>query len=243
MKNIAIIPARSGSKGLIDKNIRELAGKPLIAYSIEAALESNMFQTVIVSTDSEKYAEIARSYGADVPFLRSEMTSSDTASSWDAVAEVLERYRELSKVFDTLMLLQPTSPLRTAENIQEAYQEMEKKKANSIISLCEMDHSPLQCNVLSDDLSLDGFIRVSSKGKRRQDMETYYRFNGAIYLSKIGYFTENHDIYREKCFAYIMNKRDSIDIDDEYDFAMAEAILSLRNNNGWNSILGKKRFM
>ena len=221
MKNLAIIPARSGSKGLVDKNIKLLNGKPLIAYSIEAALQSGVFDTVMVSTDSEKYAEIARNYGAQVPFLRSAETSSDTASSWDAVAEVIENYQKLGTVFDTFMLLQPTSPLRTAENIREAYDEMAQKDANSIISLSEVDHSPLQCNTLPEDLSLDGFIRKETKGKRRQDMPTYYRFNGAIYLSKVDFFMQDHDIYREKCFAYVMSKRDSIDIDDEFDFAMA----------------------
>ena len=124
MKNLAIIPARSGSKGLVDKNIKLLDGKPLIAYSIEAALQSGVFDMVMVSTDSEKYAEIAWNYGAQVPFLRSAETSSDTASSWDAVAEVIENYRKLGTVFDTFMLLQPTSPLRTAQNIREAYDEM-----------------------------------------------------------------------------------------------------------------------
>ena len=224
MKNLAIIPARSGSKGLVDKNIKLLNGKPLIAYSIEAALQSGVFDTVMVSTDSEKYAEIARNYGAQVPFLRSAETSSDTASSWDAVAEVIENYRKLGNIFDTFMLLQPTSPLRTAENIREAYDEMAQKDANSIISLCEVDHSPLQCNTLPENLSLDGFIRKESKGKRRQDMPTYYRFNGAIYLSKVDFFMQDHDIYREKCFAYVMSKHDSIDIDDEFDFAMARGL-------------------
>ena len=227
MRNIAIIPARSGSKGLADKNIKKLAGKPLLAYSIEAALSSGMFQTVMVSTDSQEYADIAKKFGAEVPFLRSEATSSDTASSWDAVSEVLNMYRARGQENDTLMLLQPTSPLRTAKNIVEAYQELENKKANSIISLCEVDHSPLQCNILPDSLSLDNFIRAESKGKRRQDMKTYYRFNGAIYLTRVGFFEENRDIYRDKCFAYLMSKRDSIDIDDEYDFVMAEAILAL----------------
>ena len=230
MKNIAIIPARSGSKGLVDKNIKLLAGKPLIAYSIAAALETEKFDTVMVSTDSEKYAQIARDYGAEVPFLRSEKTSSDTASSWDAVAEVLEEYHRIGRDFDTFMLLQPTSPLRTPANICSAYEVFERKKAKSVISLCEVDHSPLQCNTLPENLSLEGFIRKETKGKRRQDMQTYYRFNGAIYLSEVGFFLENHDIYREQCFAYIMNKRDSVDIDDEFDFVMAEAILALKGN-------------
>ena len=231
MKNLAIIPARSGSKGLQDKNIKLLAGKPLLAHTIQTALESGIFDTVMVSTDSEEYAKISRTFGADVPFLRSEKTSTDTSSSWEAVAEVLENYKDIGIEFDTFMLLQPTSPLRTAENIREAYNELINKYAKSIISVCEVDHSPLQCNTLPDDNSLNGFIRKESKGKRRQDMPTYYRFNGAIYLSYVEFFEQNHDIYREKCFAYIMNKHDSIDIDDEYDFAMAEAILNIDMEN------------
>ena len=109
MRSIAIIPARSGSKGLPDKNIRPLNGKPLLAYSIEAALASGLFDTVHVSTDSERYADIARQYGADEPFLRSAEASSDTASSEDAIREVLRRYEEMGQRFDAFMLLQPTS--------------------------------------------------------------------------------------------------------------------------------------
>ena len=104
MANIAIITARSGSKGLKDKNIRLLAGKPLLVYSIEAAIKSGKFDTVMVSTDSEEYADIARAYGAEVPFLRSENTSSDFASSWDVVSEVLNRYHDIGKDYDTFML-------------------------------------------------------------------------------------------------------------------------------------------
>ena len=111
LKSIAIIPARSGSKGLPDKNIRPLNGIPLIAYTIKAALDSGMFDTVMVSTDSEKYAEIARKYGAEVPFLRSAATSGDKSSSWDAVKEVLAQYEsQLGKTYDVVALLQVTSP-------------------------------------------------------------------------------------------------------------------------------------
>lgn len=230
MKNLAIIPARSGSKGLKDKNIKLLAGKPLLSYSIDAAIQSELFDTVMVSTDSELYADIARKSNAEVPFLRSEKLSVDTASSWDAVNEVLNNYLEIGKSFDTFMLLQPTSPLRTSIDIVNAYNELVEKNANSIVSLCEADHSPEQCNVLKEDLSLEGFIKESSRGKRRQDMPTYYRFNGAIYLSYVDYFLENHNIFRNKCFAYVMDKTSSIDIDDELDFMIAEGIMKLRNN-------------
>ena len=112
MKNIAMIPARSGSKGLKDKNIRLLNGKPLLAYSIEAAIQSKLFDEIMVSTDSSYYADIAEKYGAKVPFLRSEGNSSDSASSWDTVQEILSFYRNAGEEFDSFCLLQPTSPLR-----------------------------------------------------------------------------------------------------------------------------------
>ncbi len=229
MRNLAIIPARSGSKGLKDKNIKSLAGKPLMVYSIEAALQSGLFSTVMVSTNSEVYAEIARKSNAEVPFLRSERTSSDFASSWDAVEEVLVNYEKQGQRFDTFCLLQPTSPLRTAHDIEAAYDVLLEYEANSVVSLCETDHSPEQCNILPRDRSLTTFIKQSSRGKRRQDMPTYYRFNGAIYIAKIPFFEESHDIYRDKSFAYIMEKETSIDIDDELDFIIAEAVLNNRH--------------
>ena len=133
MKNIAIIPARSGSKGLVDKNIKELQGKPLIAYSIEAALQSGFFDEVMVSTDSDVYAYIAKEWGAQVPFLRSAEMASDSAGSWDTVREVLDRYKALGKEFDTVCLLQPTSPLRTQEDIRNAYQIYQNKNAKAVI--------------------------------------------------------------------------------------------------------------
>lgn len=227
MANIAIITARSGSKGLKDKNIKLLAGKPLLAYSIEAALKSEMFDTVMVSTDSEEYADISRKYGAEVPFLRSERTSSDTASSWDVVDEVLEGYRKIGKDFETFMLLQPTSPLRTSQDIINAYVLLYEKEANSIVSVCKADHSPLQYGILPDDLSMMDFINGLAKGKRRQDLNDYYRINGAVYLSKTGYFKEFKDIYKKGCYAYIMDRKNSIDIDEEFDFKLAEALLGI----------------
>ncbi len=226
MKNIAIIPARSGSKGLKDKNIKELNGKPLMAYTIDAAIKSGCFETVFVSTDSEKYAAIAKSFGAEVPFLRRKMTSSDTASSWDVVDEVLKNYELIDNKYDTFMLLQPTSPLRTSEDIKNAYNELLNKNAKAIVSVCEIDHSPRFCNILPEDKSLKSFIRKDSFDKRRQDLQTYYRFNGAIYLAYVDYFRIDHNIYREGCFAYVMSKKTSVDIDDEYDFLIAEAIIS-----------------
>lgn len=225
MKNLAIIPARSGSKGLKDKNIKLLNGKPLMAYSIEAALESKKFDEVMVSTDSPKYADIAKEFGATVPFLRSERTSSDTASSWDMVKEVLSCYEELGKNFDTVCLLQPTSPLRNAVDIQEAYKLYEERASVAVLSVCEMEHTPLWSNVLPDDLSLNGFIRTDL-GTRRQDTGTYYRVNGAIYITSVEQLYKDTNLYREGSFAYIMPRERSVDIDTMLDFSYAEFMLN-----------------
>ena len=129
MKNIAVIPARSGSKGLKDKNIREMNGKPLMAYAIEAARKSTLYDCIHVSTDSERYAEIAKQYGADVPFLRDKELSSDLATTWDAMRFVLRKYEKLGENFDTITVLQPTSPLRDWKDIQSAFHIYQDKQA------------------------------------------------------------------------------------------------------------------
>ncbi|SCY04908.1 CMP-N,N'-diacetyllegionaminic acid synthase [Lachnospiraceae bacterium XBB2008] len=224
MKLIAVIPARSGSKGLPDKNIKELNGKPLLAYSIECAINSNAFDEVMVSTDSEKYASIAMNYGASVPFLRSPDNSGDKSSSWDAVYEVLEKYRESGREFDGFMLLQPTSPLRQPEDIVGAIEEYESRKADAIVSVCEAEHSPLYTNVLPDDLSMSDFFG-EIRSVRRQDLQKFYRLNGAIYLSQTQLFMDTKDIYSGKTFAYIMPDVRSVDIDTEIDFLYAETLL------------------
>ncbi len=225
MRNIAIIPARSGSKGLKNKNIKLLNGKPLIAYSIEAAYKCKMFDTVMLSTDSEEYAEIGRKCGADVPFLRSKEMSSDTAGSWDTVKEVLYNYEKQGKKFDTVALLQPTSPLRTPQDIMRGYELMDQKNADSITAVCEMDHSPLWSNTLAEDLSMKNFEKDEYKNLGRQQLPTYYRINGALYLRKIQYGENSICLLEKKEYALIMERAKSIDIDTELDFKMAEIIL------------------
>ena len=223
MGNIAIIPARSGSKGLKDKNIKEICGKPLMAYSIEAAIASKKFDKVFVSTDSGEYARIAEEYGADASFLRTEANSNDTAGSWDVVREVISHFEEKREVFDNIMLLQPTSPLRTEQDIANAFRLMEEKKANAVLSVTEVEHSPLWSNTLGEDLCMDQFIDEKYLGMPRQMLPVYYRLNGAIYLIK----REELDVqqmFRNKCFAYIMPNDRSIDIDSALDFRMAEFI-------------------
>lgn len=227
MRNLVVIPARSGSKGLKDKNIKRLNGKPLLAYAIESAKEAGIFDVIHVSTDSEHYAEIARAYGADVPFLRNSETASDTASTWDAIRFVLGEYEKCNRKFDVITLLQPTSPLRTAEDIVGAMNFFEEKKANMVSSVCEMDHSPLWSNTLPEDLSMENFEDETLAFLPRQSLPTYYRENGAIYILKAEHLFSAKNLYQDKCYAYIMSKKNSIDIDDETDFLMAETLMSL----------------
>lgn len=227
MKNIAIIPARSGSKGLPDKNIKNLCGKPMLAYSIEAAKNSGVIDVIHVSTDSDKYAEIARKYGADVPFLRSEKLSGDQAGTWDTVRYVLEKYRELGKEFDMVTLLQPTSPLRLAEDIQNTEKLYREKNASAVIGVCEMEHSPLWSNTLPKDGSMNGFLSKVTNVQRQQ-LDTYYRINGAMYMINAEIIKNQDEIYGEGSYAYIMPKERSVDIDDQMDFKIAEMYMAER---------------
>lgn len=226
-KNLAIIPARSGSKGLKDKNIKLLNGKPLLAYSIEAAMNSNIFDEIHVSTDSREYADIAIKYGAHVPFLRSLESSTDKASSWDVVREVIDCYKKEGKSYDMVTLLQPTTPLRTGQDIIEAYNVFIGNEANAVVGVCEVDHSPLWCNTLPQDHSMMNFLDKNVSKLPRQQLDSYYRINGAIYMINTGYFNSCESIYDSNCFAYIMKKEHSIDIDDELDFNIAAAIMNI----------------
>ena len=225
MRRIAIIPARSGSKALKDKNIKELNGKPLIAYSIEAAIKSKKFDKVFVSTDSQRYAEIAVAYGADASFLRSEKNSSDTASSWDVVREVIDILKEKGEEYDEIMLLQATSPLRTEVDINKAIDILYKRKGKAVVSLTECDHSPIWCNTLPDDGNMDNFDRAEYKELPRQSLPTYYRYNGAIYLvTKEELYNTDH-MLEQGCYAYVMPQHRSVDIDTALDFMIAETIM------------------
>ena len=221
MNNLAIIPARSGSKGLKDKNIKNLNGSPLIGFSIDAATKSNIFTEVMVSTDSQLYADISKKMGASVPFLRSIEKSNDSASSWAVVLEVLERYLEKDKKFDSVCLLQPTSPLRDANDIVSAYRLLEERNGDSVTSVCEVDHSPLWSMKLPEDLSLNEFNK-ECEDIPRQKLGKYYRLNGAIYIRKIEYSNKTIKLLNNNDFALIMKRNHSIDIDTIEDFELAE---------------------
>lgn len=226
MKKLAIIPARSGSKGLPDKNIKKLQGKPLMAYTIEAAIASEQFDEIMVSTDSQEYADIAVEYGASVPFLRSVDNAGDTSSSWDVVKEVLRNYEAEGQSFGQVALLQPTSPLRTKDDILNGFQTMNEKDANFVVSVCEVEHSPLWANSLPADQSMKDFIDPKIMALPRQKIPTYYRLNGAFYLVDVEHLLTNDNLYGEKSYAFIMDRKNSVDIDEVFDFKFAELLLA-----------------
>lgn len=224
---LAIIPARAGSKRLPNKNLLPLAGKPLIAWSIDAARQSRYVDDVVVSTDSEKLMEIAGQYGAEVPFRRPDELASDTATSNAVILHCLEFLIEQGRRYDLVILLQPTSPLRTAEDIDHAFELFEQKNALGVISVCECEHTPLWSNILPEDASLARFIRQDIKGMRSQDLPAYYRFNGAIYIFNVRQFLEQNGIfYHPDVYAYAMDARSSVDIDNRLDFSFAEFLMA-----------------
>ena len=223
-KIIAIIPARSGSKGLKDKNIKPLNGKPLIAYTIEAAKNAELFDEIIVSTDSEHYAQIAKQYGAKVPFLRSEHNSTDKASSWEVVKEVLSK---IENKYDIVILLQRTWTLRTSEDIIGAKNLFFEKDATTVCSVCETEQTAFWSNTLGENQSMLNFIPEQYR-KQRQCLPVTYSLNGAIYIIKTKNIN-NLDLYSNTSYAYIMDKNNSVDIDNETDFLIAQVLIHNTN--------------
>jgi len=221
-KVLGIIPARGGSKGITDKNIKELAGEPLIVWTIEEVNRCDIIDKTIISTDSEKIADIAKKYGGDVPFLRPKKLATDTAKGIDVIFHAISLYE---KEFDIIAVFQPTSPLRKLKNIKEAFKLLADKNAKAVVSVCKSDHPPLWVNTLPEDGNMKDFISPGIKNKNRQEIDNYYKLNGAIYISYISYFKKNRGFYGNRTYAYIMPKVNSVDIDDIIDFRFAEFLI------------------
>lgn len=238
INKIAIIPARSGSKGLPNKNILMLLDKPLIAYTIEAALTSGVFSRVIVSTDTLEYKAIAERYGAEV-HLRNSAVASDTATSYMVIEDVLTHCCDVNTI-DYFMLLQPTSPFRNCIHIREATTLFEQSNnANFLVSVTESNKSSALIKPIYSDLTLKEFD-VDFSNYRRQDSKEYTP-NGAIFIGKIAAYFKKKHFFGKDSLAYIMNKRDSIDIDDRVDFDLAVAIQSQTNKTSLLNELVSRR--
>jgi CMP-N,N'-diacetyllegionaminic acid synthase len=224
---LAIIPARGGSKRLPRKNILNLAGKPLIAWSIETALGSKYIDRVIVSTDDKEIAEISREYGAEVPFIRSNELATDESSSVYVVLHAINMLKEKGEEYGYIMLLQPTSPLRSTENMDEALELLQSSNSDAVVSVCEAEHSPLWSNKLPPDSDLSNFLDYSIVNKRSQDLDQYYRLNGAIYLCLTRRLSEEKTLLiKDKIVAYRMPQEQSVDIDSKVDLCLASCLIS-----------------
>ena len=222
MKYLAIIPARGGSKRLPNKNILDLNGKPLIAWSIEAAKKSKYIDDIVVTSDREKILDIAKKYNVK-NVKRPDYLASDIATTFDAINHTIKNLKEK---YEYIVLLQPTSPLRNEKHIDESIKLLEKKNADAVISVCETDHSPLWSNTLPEDLNMSNFLRDEVKNKRSQDLPKFYRLNGAIYICKTDKLLEEKTFFiKNNIYAYIMDRKSSIDIDDEIDFKLAEILI------------------
>ncbi len=218
-KIIAVIPARGGSKGIKDKNIYPIKGRPLISYTIDAAKNSKYIDYVFVSTDSEQIAEVATRSGAEVPFMRPEELATDTSKTIDAIVSAIEMLKGIGQTYETLVLLQPTSPLRTEKDIDTALELFYKEGKRSLLSVSEVKENPVLIRRLEGNLAVP-ILNVSST-VRRQDFETFYRVNGAIYINAVSEIDGNTS-FNDNKIGYVMELSHSVDIDTLEDIEEAE---------------------
>lgn len=229
-KILAIIPARGGSKGIPHKNIMKINHKPLIAYSIEAAKGSKFIDYILVSTDDVEIKDVSLNYGAKVPFLRPEEISNDTAKSIDVVLHALEFHKSQGKEFHYVVLLQPTSPLRSSQDIDNAIEIVMEKEAESLVSLCEASENPVLMRVIEDD-KLKSFVEFKGNNLRRQDLPKFYIFNGAIYINSVEMLFKEKTFVNEATIPFVMDSVKSIDIDNMLDSKLAELILREKSDD------------
>ena len=224
---IAIIPARGGSKGLPGKNIKKLCDKPLIAWSIEAGLESQYIDEVMVTTDSEEIARVAREFGASVPFMRPTELASDQATSFDAVKHAIDFYEnELHKKFDYIVLLEPTSPLREKGDIDAMLEKMisMEDQFDAIVSLGEVhEHPSIMKKIVGS--GIEPYCKELVMTTRRQDNEVVYFPYGVAYIVKIKILLEEKSFYPNRTTHRIIKQYQCYEIDDIYDFLAIENIM------------------
>ena len=231
---IAIIPARGGSKGLPGKNIKELCGKPLIAWSIEAGLSSKYIDEVMVTTDCEEIARIAREFGASVPFMRPPELSSDTSTSFGTIKHAINFYdKELHKKFDYIVLLEPTSPLRDKRDINMAIEQLlSNPQASAIVGICKTEsQNPAFLVKKNNNNFLVGYENQDMKVLRRQEISDVYFFEGSVYVSHTKTLINMETFYHERTFGYEVPKWKSLEIDDLEDFIMVEALMKHKGYN------------
>ncbi len=233
-KVLTLIPARAGSKRLPGKNLRMLSGKPLIAWSIEAAKKCPQVDRIIVSTDNPEIARIARRWGAETPFLRPAKLSTDHASSMSVVFHALDQLGKNNETYDSVVLLQPTSPLRTSEHLTAAVDLFVRKKASAVVSVSQAPHPPFWTNQLTPQGTLLNFFRVRAK-RETEKKRPWYRLNGAIYIAKVAFLRKRKNWYSATSYAYIMPSFCSVDIDTKEDFLLADFLMKIQTGTPYHS--------
>lgn len=223
---LGIIPARGGSKSVPQKNIRLLAGKPLMAYTIETAQKCNMLNRTIVSTDNDEIAEVAKKYGGDVPFMRPNNLSLDNTPMVPVIQHAVY-FIEKKENFhvDVVVLLDPTSPFRRVEDIEACIQKLERKNADSVVTVCEVEHNPYFVMMELNDDKLVPLIKCDKVITRRQDAPEVYRLNAAVYAVKRDVLMNKNKVITDNTIAVIMSQELSTHIDHEIDFEFAEYLM------------------
>jgi CMP-N,N'-diacetyllegionaminic acid synthase len=222
---LAIVPARGGSKGVPRKNIRLLAGKPLIAWTIDEAKKSRYIDRLILSSEDDEIIEVAREFGCEIPFKRpDELAQDDTPG----IESVIHAINTLEEKYDFVVLLQPTSPLRTVEDIDGCIHHCIITESPACVSLTEAQQSPYWMYHLDDDMKLKPFMQNGEKINRRQNLPKVYALNGAVYVAESEFINKNRSFLTEETVGYIMSEENSLDIDTEFDFAYCEWLVKRR---------------
>lgn len=224
MKVLYIVTARGGSKGVPRKNIRMVGGLPLIAYKIIAAKKSMAEKRIIVSTDDEEIARIAKQYGAEVPFMRPDFLATDSASSMDVIEHAMNWVEERDDdKFDYVCMLEPSSPFATYQDLDNAFQLLQETNADTLLGMEEVDVNSIFINELDEQGGLSHFYNVicNMKSVRRQDQKKEYTMNGCMYIAKWDYFKKNKLFHSMNSVPYIMPREKSIEIDTMIDYEFA----------------------
>lgn len=220
---LGIIPARGGSKGIPKKNIVLVNNKPLIQYTIDAALASKYLDDIIVSTDDKEIAKVSEQLGIKVPYLRPKFLATDEARTIDTIIHVIEEQKKLEKVYDYVVILQPTQPLRKTRHIDEAIERIIQYNQNELVSVSKVKEHPVLMRTINDKGILKSLLNINST-IRRQDFSDVYKVNGAIYINKVSKLNKDTSLNDNK-FSYVMNVKYDLDIDDPQDLALMHFIV------------------
>ncbi|MGG3563597.1 acylneuraminate cytidylyltransferase family protein [Neobacillus rhizosphaerae] len=220
-KVLAVVPARGGSKGVPRKNIKELAGKPLIAWTITEAKKSSYIDKLILSSDEPEIIEVAKKYDCEVPFIRPKELANDKTPGIEPVLHAIKKMED----FDIIVLLQPTSPLRSVDDIDGCIEKCVVERANSCVSVVEVDKSPYWMFLIEEHSKMSPLMNVGEIYNLRQELPSVYVLNGAVYVANIPWLERHKTFLTSETISYIMPKNRSFDIDTEFDFLMCETII------------------